>query len=104
MRIGGGEGFTMRNFIICTDHLNIARVIKYRRYLGLIARMEEDRSAFKILTDKPTGRKPLGRPRHRWENNIKTYLKEIGINTRNLAEDRDYWVVLVNAALNLRVP
>ena len=60
-----------------------------------------------ILTGKPTGKRPLGRPRHRRENNIRMDLKEIGINTRNLvdsAQDRDYWRALVNAALNLRVP
>ena len=60
----------------------------------------------KILTGKPTGKRPLGRPRHRWEDNIRTDLKEVGINTRNWvdsAQDRNYWRALVNAALNLRV-
>ena len=68
--------------------------------------MEEDRSAFKILTGKPTGKGPLGRPRRRWEDDIRMDLKEIGINTRNwddTAQDRDYWRDLVNVALNLRV-
>ena len=63
-------------------------------------------SAFKILTGKPIGRRPLGRPRRRWDD-ITMYLKEIGINTRNwieLAQDRDYWRAPVSAALNLRVP
>ena len=71
-----------------------------------IARMEEGRSAFKILTGKPTGKRPLGRPRRRWEDNIRMGLKEIGINTRNWvdsAKDRDYWRALVNVTLNLRV-
>jgi hypothetical protein len=48
--------------------------------------------------------RPLGRPRHRWEDNIRMDLKEIGINTRNwvdLAQDRDYWIPLVTVALNL---
>ena len=69
--------------------------------------MEESRSAFKILTDTRAGKRPLGRPRCRWEDNIRMDLKEIGINTRNWidsAQDRDYWRALANAALNLRVP
>ena len=69
--------------------------------------MEEGRRAFKILTGKPIGKRPLGRPRHRWEDNIRMDLKEIGIDTKNWvdsAQDRDYRRVLVNAALNLRVP
>ena len=55
--------------------------------------MEEGRSAFKILTDKATGKRPLGRPRSRWEEDIRKVLKEIDINTRNWANsahDRDY--------------
>ena len=55
---------------------------------------------------KPTGMRPLGRPRHRWEDNIRMDLKEIGINVGNWVDsvqDRDYWRALVNAALCLRV-
>ena len=69
--------------------------------------MEEGRSAFKIVTGKPTGKRPLGRPRHRWENNIRMDLEEICVSAGNLvdsAQDRNYWRALVNAALNLRVP
>ena len=69
--------------------------------------MEEGRSTFKILIDKPTGNSFLGRPRGRWEDNIRMDLEEIGINAGNWvdsAQDRNYWRVLVNAALNLRVP
>ena len=68
--------------------------------------MEEGRSAFKMLTGNPTGNRPLGRPRRRWEENIRMDLKEIGINTKiwiNSDQDRDYWRAFVNAALNLRV-
>ena len=64
------------------------------------------RSAFKILTGTPTVKRPLGRPRHRCEGNIRIDLKVIGINMRNwvdLAQDRDYWRALVNAALNLQI-
>ena len=87
---------------------NIVRVIKSRRlrWTGHVARMEEGRSAFKILTGTPAGNRCLGRPRRRWEDNIRMYLSEIGISTRNwvdLTHDWDYWRALVNAALNLRV-
>jgi hypothetical protein len=64
-------------------------------------------SAFNNLTGNPTGKRPLGRPRYRWEHNIRMDLEEIGINAWNWvdsAQDRDYWRTLVNAALNLRVP
>ena len=64
---------------------NIIRVIKYRRlrWAGHVARMEEGRSAFKIFTGKPTGKRPLGRPRRRWEDNIRMDIKNIDINSRN---------------------
>ena len=73
---------------------------------GHIARMEEGKRAFKFVTGTPAGKRPLGRPRRRWEDNIRIELKEIVINTRNWvdsAQDRDYLRALVNAALNLRV-
>ena len=69
--------------------------------------MEEGRSAVKILTGQPTGKRPLGRPGRRWEDNIRMDLEEMGINAGNWvdsAQDRDYWRALVNAALNLQVP
>ena len=59
--------------------------------------MEESRSAFKRLTGKPTGKRPLGRPRRRWEDNIKMDLEKIGINAGNCvdsAQDRNYWIAL----------
>ena len=66
--------------------------------------MEEGRSALKILTGKPTGKRPLGRPKRRWEDNISMDFKEIGINGSNWvgsAQDRDYFKALANAVLNL---
>ena len=66
--------------------------------------MEEGRSAFKILTGKSTGKRPLGRPRHRWEDNFRMDLKEIHVNARNLVDSgQDYCRALVNLALNLWV-
>ena len=69
--------------------------------------MEEGRSVFKILTGKSTGKRPLGRPRRRWEDNLRMELENIGINAGNWvdsAQSRDYWRALVNAALDLRIP
>ena len=54
------------------------------RWAGHVARMEEGRSAFKILTGKPTGKRPLRRPRRSWEDNIRLDLEEIGVNTKRL--------------------
>ena len=72
-----------------------------------MARMEKGRSDFKIFTGKPTGKRPLGRPRSRWEDNIRMDLEEICINAGNWddsGQDRNYWRAFVNVALNLRVP
>ena len=69
--------------------------------------MEEGRNAFKILTSKPTGMRPLRRPRCKWEDNIRMDFEEIGINAGNWVDstqDLGNWRALVNAALNLRVP
>ena len=79
-----------------------------KRWASHVARMErKGRRAFKILTGKPTEKRPLEKPRGRWEGNIRMDLKEIGIDTRNWAnsaQDRDNSRALVNAALILRVP
>jgi hypothetical protein len=87
-------------------------VIKSRRlrWMRHVARMEEGKSAFKMLTGKPTGKRPLGRSRHRWEDNIRMDFGEIAINAINAGnwvystQDRDHWRALVNASLNLWVP
>ena len=88
---------------------NIVRVIKSSRlrWSGHVTRMEEGRSAFKMLTGKRTGKRPLGRPRRRWEDNIRMDFEEIGINAGNWVDsgqDKNYWRALVNAALKLRGP
>jgi hypothetical protein len=87
---------------------NIIRVIKSRRmrWVRRVARMGEDRGAYRILVGRPEGRRPLGRPRSRWEDNIKTDLQDVGwgLDWIKLAQDRDRWRTLVNAVMNLRVP
>jgi hypothetical protein len=88
---------------------NIILVIKSRRmrWAGHVARMGENRGAYRIMVGKPQGRRPLGRPRHRWEDNIKMYLQAVrwwGMDWIELARDRKRWRILVNAVMNLRVP
>jgi hypothetical protein len=88
---------------------SITRVIKARRMrrAGHVARMEEVRGAYNILVGKPEGRRPLGRPRLRWEDNIKMDLREIGfgdVDWIHLSQDRDRWRALVNTVMSLRVP
>jgi hypothetical protein len=67
----------------------------------------EKRNAYRILVGKSEGKRPLGRPRHRWEDNIRMDLGEIGLGGMDwidLAQDRDQWRALVNTEINLRVP
>jgi hypothetical protein len=69
--------------------------------------MGEGRGVYMVLVGKPEGKRPLGRPRRRWEDNIKMGLREVGCGGMDwieLAQDRDRWRVLVNAVMNLRVP
>jgi len=68
--------------------------------------MGEGRGVQRVLVGKPEGKRPLGRPRHRWEDNIKMYLCEVGRggDWMQLAQDRDRWWALVNTVMNLRVP
>jgi hypothetical protein len=87
---------------------NIVRVIKSRRMrcAGHVARMEEGKGVYGVLAGRPEGKRPLGRPRHRWEDNIKMNLREIGIDGANwirLDQDRVRWGDFVNTAMNLRI-
>ena len=69
--------------------------------------MEQFSNAYRVLVGKPESRRPLGRPRRRWEDNIKMDLREVGCDPRDwitLAEDRDQWRAYVRAVMNLRVP
>jgi hypothetical protein len=77
------------------------------RWAGHVARLGESRGAYRVLAGKPEGRRPLERPSHRWEDNIKMYLREVGWGDTdwiNLAWDRDRWQAVVNAVMNLQVP
>jgi len=88
---------------------NIVRVIKSKimRWAGHVVRMGEERRVYRVLVGKPEGRRPLGRPRRRWLDNIRMDLQEVGCGYMDwigLAQDRDRWWTLVSAVINLRVP
>jgi hypothetical protein len=101
---------------ICNDELhdlysspNIVRVIKSRsmRWAGHVARIGVGRCVYRVLVGKPEGKRPVRRPRRRWENNIKLDLREIRIDGANwirLAQDRVQWWAFVNTVMNFRVP
>jgi hypothetical protein len=77
------------------------------RWAGHVARTGEKRNAYRLLVGKPEGKRPLGRPRRRWEDNIRMFLGEVGrgnVDWIGLAKDRNRWRALVNSVLNFRVP
>jgi hypothetical protein len=91
-------------------HFNVCtRMIKSRRKrcAGHAVRMGEKRNVYSILVGKPEGKRPVGRPRRRWVDNIKMDLREIewvGVDWIDVARDRDQWRALVNTVMNNRVP
>jgi hypothetical protein len=87
---------------------NIVRVMKWRRmrWAGHVACMGEERGVYRVLVGKLEGKRPLGRPRRRWVDNIRMDLQEVGcgyVEWIGLAQDRDRWRMLVSAVMNLRV-
>jgi len=95
------------NDLYCSP--NIVRVIKSRimRRVGHVACMGERRGVYRVLVGKPAGKRPLGRPRRRWEDNIKMDLQEVVCGVMDwieLVQVRDRWWALVSAVMNLRVP
>jgi hypothetical protein len=94
------------NDLYCSP--NIVRVIKWRmRGVGHVTRIGENGGLRRVLVGKHEGKRPLGRPRHRWEDNIKMNLQEVGCGGMDwieVAQDRGMWWALVNAVMNLRVP
>ena len=87
---------------------NIVQVIKSKmRWAGHVALIGERKGVYRVLVGKPEGTRPLGRPRRRWENNIKMDLREVGCGGKDwieLVQDKDGWWALVNAVMNLRGP
>jgi hypothetical protein len=88
---------------------SIIRIIKSRRmrWAGHVARMGRRGTRIRLLVRKPEGKRPLGRPRRRWMDNIRMDLGEVGwgdVEWIGLAQDRNRWRALVNSVLNLRVP
>ncbi|KAJ4428556.1 hypothetical protein ANN_24600 [Periplaneta americana] len=86
------------------DNFQVAKTFERA---GHVARMDESRNANRVLVGRPEGNRPLGRPRRRWEDNIKMDLREMGYDDRdwiNLAQDKDRRRAYVRAAMNLRVP
>jgi hypothetical protein len=84
-------------------------MIKSRRmrWAGHVARMRGKRNAYRILVGKSEGKRPLGKPRRRWMDNIKLDLRDIGwdrMDWIDVAQDRDQWSSLVNTVMNLRFP
>ena len=90
-------------------YVNIVRMVKSRRmrWAGHVARMGEDRGVHRVLVGKHEGKRPLGRQRRRWEDNIKMDLQEVGGGRGDwmeLAQDREGWRSLVGTVRNFRVP
>jgi hypothetical protein len=88
---------------------SIIRIIKSRRMIwaGHVTRMGEKRNAYRLLVGKPEGKRPLGRPRRRWVDNIRMDLGDVGwgyVDRIGLAQDRNRWRAVGNSVLNLRVP
>ena len=103
-----GEWRKLHNEELYCSH-NIVRVIKWRRMrsAGHVARMGERRAVYRVLLGKHEGKRPQGRHRRRWVDNIRKDLQEVGcgyVDWIGLAQDRDRWRTLVSAVMNLRVP
>jgi hypothetical protein len=108
------KSFVLKNFMFELNDLyslpNIVRVVKSRRtrWAGHVVRMGEDRGVHRVLVGKPEGERPLGRPRRRWEDNIKMDLQEVEGGGRGdwmeMAKDRDRWRALVGTVRDFQSP
>ena len=103
---GSAENYTMI-LIICTHKHYSGGKTEKNLMGGACSAYGERRAVYSALVGKPEGNRPLGRPRRRWEDNIKMHIQEVGcggLDWIKLAQDRDRWRALVNAVMNLRVP
>ena len=97
---------------MCWDGLTdgrryMTKIMADSLWAGHVARMGEERGAYRVLAGRPEGKRPLRRPRRRWVDNIRMDLQEVGCGYGDwigLAQDRDRWRTLVSAVMNLRVP
>jgi hypothetical protein len=95
------------NDLYCSPNIVVVFESKIMIWAGHVARMGEWRGVYRVFVGKPEGRRPLGIPRRRWEDNIKVVLMEVGCGVMDwieLAQDRDRWRALVNAVVKLRIP
>ena len=93
--------------LYCSPNIVQGIISRRMRWAGHVARMGERRGVYRVLVGKPEGKRPLGGPRLRWEDNIKMDLQEVrcgGMDWIELAQDRNRWRALVNAVMNLRIP
>jgi hypothetical protein len=101
-----GEDCIMKSFITSMLH-GILFKSRRVRWMGHVGHVGEMINAYNILVGKPKGKRPLRRPRHRWEDNIRMDLREIGlegVDWIHLAQDRNQWWALVNMVMSLQVP
>jgi hypothetical protein len=94
------------NDLYCSPKMFRMMKLRKMRWVGHVARMGERRGLYSVLVGNPEGMRPLGRPRHRWEDNFKMDLQELGCEVMDwieLTQDRDRWRALVNAVMSLRV-
>ena len=101
------KGYSSLKCRLLHENQNILKGRLPLRWAGYVARMEEGRGVYKVLVGKPEGKRPLGRPRRRWEDNIKMDLEDVGRGCGDwmeLAQDRNRWRALVSTVMNLRVP
>ena len=96
-----GESYIIMSYV----HGIVIRNLKSRRlrWAGHVARMEQSRNAYRVLVGKPEGKRTLGRPKRRWEDNIKIDLREVGCDPEEWIY-RDQWRAYVRAVMNFRVP